>query len=233
MNKHRPRLLISLLLSLLLFLGWNDAPASATETYDLPALSAGDSTYVIDDANVISISNENALTNNLKQLAEETGTEVRMVAIRRLSYDATIDSFTNELFDQWYPSAAQSSNQVLFVLDALSNRTAMRTGANAKNLLTEEIAQSVVTETAIAPLRDGSKYNQAFLDTSDRLTAVLSGQPDPGPPTIADNLNIESNFTKAEDTERGSSTVWVVVLLLLATIIPMVTYFWYVGLPNR
>jgi uncharacterized protein len=233
MTNYPLRFLLSCLLFLLLSFGWDNSSAQATGIYDLPTLKAGDSTYVVDDADAISISNEGALANNFERLAKDTGTEVRMVAIRRLDYDETIDSFTDKLFLQWYPTAEESSNQVLLVLDTLSNRTAIRTGEAVKTTLPDAIAQSVASETAIAPLRQGSKYNQAFLDASTRLTAVLSGETDPGAPVIEETINIESTFTKAEDTDRGSATVWLVVLLLLATIIPMVTYFWYVGLPGR
>ncbi len=233
MTNYPLRSLLSCLLCLLLSLSWDNVPAEATGIYDLPTLTAGNPTYIVDDADAISISNEGTLTNNFKKLAQDTGTEVRMVAIRRLDYDETIDSFTDQLFSQWYPTPEESSNQVLLVLDTLSNRTAIRTGEAVKKTLSDAIAQSVASETAIAPLRQGSKYNQSFLDASTRLTAVLSGEIDPGPPVIEETVNIESNFTKAEDTDRGSSTVWVVVLLLLATIIPMVTYYWYVGLPGR
>jgi uncharacterized protein len=233
MNKYQPRFLLSLLLCLFLSLSWSNIPAAATEIYELPILAAGDSTYIVDNAEVISISNEGALNDKLKQLARDTGTEVRMVTIRRLNYDTTIDSFTEELFNQWYPDAEANSSQVLIVLDTLSNRAAIRTGAGVKDTLTDEIALSVATETTIVPIRNGGKYNQALIDASDRLAIVLSGEPDPGAPVITENLNIESNFTKEEDTDRKGSTVWVVVLLLLATIIPMVTYYWYVGLPGR
>ena len=99
-------------------------------------------------------------------------------------------------------------------------------------MLTDDIATSVVKETVAVPLRNGAKYNQAFLAASDRLVAVLSGQPDPGPPNVQE-INIESTFTSAEDTNDTNATIWVVVLLVLATAIPMATYFWYMGLPGR
>ncbi|MFN9317428.1 MAG: YgcG family protein, partial [Microcystis sp.] len=41
--------------------------------------------------------------------------------------------------------------------------------------------------------------------------------------------NIESTFTTAEETDDKNATIWVIVLLVLATVIPMVTYFWYAG----
>jgi len=72
----------------------------------------------------------------------------------------------------------------------------------------------------LVPLRKGDKYNQAFLDASDRLVALLSGKPDPGPPQIAETVKTEGTFKKAEETDAGNATIWVIGLLLAATIIP-------------
>ena len=82
------------------------------------------------------------------------------------------------------------------------------------------------------PLKDGAKYNQALIEAEKRLTAVLSGQTDPGPPLVQD-ISLEGTFATAEETDDKSATIWVVVLLALATLIPMVTYFLYMGLPGR
>jgi uncharacterized protein len=46
-------------------------------------------------------------------------------------------------------------------------------------------------------------------------------------------INIESTYASAEETDDRSATVWVIVLLAVATLVPMATYFWYVGLPGR
>jgi uncharacterized protein len=78
-------------------------------------------------------------------------------------------------------------------------------------------------------LRQGDKYNEGFLAASDRLAAVISGKPDPGPPQVVDRVQVEGTFKKAEETDAGNATLIVVVLLVLATVIPMVTYFWYQG----
>jgi len=79
------------------------------------------------------------------------------------------------------------------------------------------------------PLREGNKYNKSFLEASDRLVAVLSGQPDPGPPVVEETVQVEGTFTSAEETDTKNSTIWVVVLLVVATVVPMATYFFYQG----
>jgi len=66
--------------------------------------------------------------------------------------------------------------------------------------------------------------------------AVLSGQPDPGAPVFNEAFDTlsESTFASAETTEenRGNNAVLLIVLLVLATVIPMATYYWYVGFGN-
>lgn len=222
--------LLSFFCIVVLALGLLTTPARATGVYDLPPLSAGDPTWVVDQADTISRANESKVSSDLKKLADQTGNEVRMVVVRRLDFGQTMDQLADELFNKWYPTPEAKANQTLLVIDTLTNATAIRTGENAQKLLNNAIAESVVSETVAVPLKDGAKYNQALLDASRRISAVLSGQPDPGPPDVQE-INIESTFTSAEETNDTSASIWVIVFLFFATLIPMVTYFWYVGFP--
>ncbi len=219
-----------LILPLLLFVfasGFVAAPANATGVYQMPNIRAGEPTWVIDKAEVLSRLNEGRLSNTLDSLAKKTGNEVRMVTIHRLDYGETIDSFTDALFKKWFPTPQAQANQTLLVIDTVTNTTAIRTGESVESTLSSEIAQSVADETVSAPLRNGNKYNQALLDASDRLVAVLSGEPDPGPPAVEENVQVASTFTSAEETDTKNATIWVVVILVIATVVPMATYFFY------
>lgn len=207
-------------------------PALATGVYQMPSLSAGDRTWLIDKGEVLSRVSEGEISQALDSLATQTGQEVRFVTIRRFDYGDTAASFADKLFEKWFPTKDAQANQTLLVLDTLTNGSAIRVGEGVKSLLTDEIAQSVAGETLLVPLRAGDKYNEAFLAASDRLTAVLSGKPDPGPPQVTDTIQVEGTFKKAEETDAGNATVMVVVLLVIATVIPMVTYFWYQGISN-
>lgn len=224
-------IIFSFSVCLMVFFSLGINSAEATGVYDLPVISAGEDVWIFDDAQVISKTTESSLTNELRDLARNTGNELRIVVINRLDYDETIDSFTQELFTKWYPTSAEQQNQTLFVLDTLTNRTALVTGKEVTSLLTPEITESVLKETLTVPLKN-LQYNQALTDMSDRVVAVLSGQEDPGAPQIKE-VNIEGTFATAEETDDRSATIWMVVLLGLATLIPMVTYFWYVGFPGN
>jgi uncharacterized protein len=224
--------LLGLALLWTIVLWFNAPPARATSVYDLPVLSAGSPTFLVDTADAISLANEGRLNNDLKKLAQKTGQEVRFVVIRRLDFDATMAGFADQLFQTWYPTPAEQAQQTLLVLDTLTNSTALRRGEAVKSLLSDEQVVSITAETIAIPLKEGAKYNQALLEADKRLVAILSGQPDPGPPSVAE-ISLEGTFATAEETDDRSATLWVVVLLALATLIPMVTYFWYVGLPGR
>ena len=226
-KKHIQRLILPLVLMILATQLVAD-PALATGVYQMPSLSSGAHTWVIDQAEVLSRFNEGKISSALEDLAKQTGNEVRMVTIRRLDYGETAESLTNKLFEKWFPTEEAQANQTLLLIDSLSSGIAIRTGDKVKSLMPDDIAQSVVSETILIPLREGDKYNQAFLDASDRLVAVLSGKSDPGPPQIAETANLEGTFKKAEETDTGNATIWVIGLLLAATIIPMATYYLYV-----
>jgi uncharacterized protein len=208
-------------------------PASATGIYEMP--SSSPEVRLLDQADVVSRLNEGKITKELEDLSKRTGNEVRLVIIRRLDYDESPEGFTNKLFERWFPTPEAQAHQTLLVLDKVTNQAAIRTGDKVKALMSDAIAASVAQETLLVPLVQGDNYNQAFLDASDRLVAVLSGLPDPGPPQVVDNVRVEGTFATAEKTEqeRGSSLVWVIGLLVAATVIPMATYYFYLYLQSQ
>lgn len=227
-RSYLQRLILPLLL-IMLASGLIAAPAKAIGVYQMPNVRAGEPTWIIDKSEVLSRLSEGRLSDKLDDLAQKTGKEVRLVTVHRLDYGETAESFTKALFDKWFPTPQAKANQILLVIDTVTNTTAIQTGDAIKAIMPDDIAQSVATETLIVPLREANKYNEGFLDASDRLVAVLSGKPDPGPPTVEENVQVASTFTKAEETDTKNSTVWVVVILVIATVVPMATYFFYQG----
>ncbi len=202
-------------------------PALATGVYNIQSLTSD--TWIVDEADLISRFNEGKITSAFKELAAQTGNEVRIVTIRRLDYGETPESFTKALFEKWFPTKEAQANQTLLMIDSVTNGTAIVTGDQVKSVMPNDIAESVASETVLIPLRDGNKYNQAFLGAQERLVTVLSGQPDPGPPEVKDEVKTAGTFTKAGETDQGNATAWIVGLLIAATVIPMATYYIYLA----
>jgi uncharacterized protein len=222
------RLLLSLMV-MTISIGIFALPAQATAIYEIPVVSAGVPTWIIDKAEILSLSTKGSIKGTLEQLAKQTGKEVRFVTIHRLDYGETIQTFTDKLFKKWFATPAEQANQALIVLDNVTNTIGVQTGAEVKSTLTDAIATSIITETMPAPLRNGNKYNQAFSDGVTRLVAVLSGQTDPGPPVIIATPEVGRTYLKAEETEANRTNFLVIVigLLIVATVIPMATWWWY------
>jgi uncharacterized protein len=204
-------------------------PAQATAVYEVPSVSAGVPTWIVDRADVLSLSTKGQIKGTLEQLAKQTGKEVRFVTIHRLDYGDTIQTFTAKLFKKWFTTVAEQTNQTLIVLDNVTNTIGIQTGADVKSTLTDAIATSVVSDTMGTSLRDGNKYNQAFSSAADRIGAVLSGQADPGPPKVVSIPAVGRTYLKAEETEANRTNFLIIVigLLIAATIIPMATWWWY------
>lgn len=222
-----PGFMISLFLTVIV--GFWTTPALATGVYQVPALSSPSDTWVVEMDDVLSRSTEGRLNNTLSDLAKKTGYEVRFLTVHRLDYGETIDSFAEKVFKKWFPTPETAANQTLLVLDTINNNSAIQTGEKTQSLLTDEIAESVAQDTLKYPLRKGDKYNEAFIAASDRIATVLSGEPDPGAPLEEDNINVDSTFKSAEETNDTSATIIVVVLLIVATIVPMATYYYFQG----
>ncbi|MGF1673580.1 MAG: photosystem II repair protein Psb32 [Rivularia sp. (in: cyanobacteria)] len=200
-------------------------PAFATGVYDIPNLTSD--TWIVDEADLISRFNQGKISSAFDELAKQTGNEVRIVTIRRLDYGETPESFTKALFEKWFPTKEAQANQTLLTIDSVTNGTAIITGDQVKSIMSDDIAKSIASETVLVPLRNGNKYNQALLDAQERLVTVLSGEQDPGPPQITNEVQVEGTFTKAEETNQGNATAWVIGLLIAATVIPMATYYIY------
>jgi uncharacterized protein len=206
-------------------------PAIATGVYEMP--EAAPTNHILDQSEVLSRLTEGQISGELNDLAAQHQQNVTLVSIRRLDYGETIASFTQQLFDRWYATPEAKANQTLFVIDSLTNNTSIIQGAQSQAAMASAIATSVAQETVLVPLQQGNRYNQAFLDASARLSQVLSGQADPGAPAAVEFTVPERNFATPEETKESNATVWVVVLLVLSTAIPMATYWFYQSMGNR
>jgi uncharacterized protein len=219
------RICVSLLMGVVLTLSIFVGSASATGVYEIPSFQSGTTPWILDQGNALSLIGKSSIEKKLSQLAQKTGTELYFVTIRRFDYGDNAETFTNKLFERWFPTPELQANRGLLLLDTQTNTTGIRTGENIQAVMSNDIAKSVASETALVPIRSGN-YNQGLSDAADRLVTVLSGEPDPGPPQIK-VAEVESNFKKAEETNDSSAGILVIVLVIVASVVPMATYFWY------
>jgi len=197
--------------------------AIATEVVDLPDLPAGDRTWVVDFAEVVSSSTEKTVTDVLDKLATDTGNQVRFVTVQRIDFGQPATEFVAELFEKWFPTPAEQQKQILLLVATEDHRTAIKIGDQVA--IPANIVTSIVGETMLFPAQQ-SHYNQAIADGANRLIAILTGQPDPGAPIVPVDLDLAIKPAETK-TDPVNATVIVVGFLIAATVIPMVTYYWF------
>ena len=216
------RSLRALLVALLLVLGLALPPAAlATGLKDFPADPPA--TQVLDTADLLSRSASADLENRLQAFVADH-IDARLVTLRRLDYGVSLDALGQQLIDRWSP-ADPNRSQLLLLIESQNNSAAVVASPD----LLEQLPQTLLSSTAIStmglPLREGARYRQASVDAMDRLEVVLQGGEDPGPPQLLERLPLETNIPTKEETASSNAFTWVVVLLVVGTLVPMITWW--------
>ena len=176
---------------------------------------------MIDEADVLSRASRGELESKLRSF-EDQRVDARLITLRRLDYGISLNSFGEEL-ETW---SSPSGNPLLLMLIETQNK---RSAVVADQKLEEQLPASLLTSTArttmSVPLREGDRYRQASVDGLMRLSTVLSGAEDPGPPQEIERVTLPTNIPTKEETEESDATKWVIILLVLGTIIPMATWW--------
>ena len=220
------RLLTGLTLSmaLLLALCLAGAPAQALSANDFPA--SPPSSHLIDAGDVFSRASRAEVENQLEALGAER-VDARLVTLNRLDYGLTLDQLGQQLLDRWAASSADGvdANQLLVLIDTKTKAAAVLASPQLQRQLPPDLLRSTARSTMAQPLRDGDRYRQATVDALDRLGAVLRGGDDPGEAVIEAAPVLASNIPTHEETESSNAFTWVVVLLVVGSVVPMLTWW--------
>lgn len=150
--------------------------------------------------------------------------DARLLTVERLDYGLTLQQLGDQLLNRWAPEAADG-NLLLFLIDAQTNGAAVLASPSLAGELDRDLLRSTARATMAAPLREGGRYRQASLDGINRLRTVLEGGADPGEPTVAEVEVLGTNVPTREETQSSNAFTWVVVLLVVGTIVPMLTWW--------
>ena len=177
---------------------------------------------VLDDADVFSRASRSELESRLDDLIEDR-VDARVITVRRLDYGYSLDSFGEQLIENW--SGSGQEPLLLLLLETQNKRAAIVTEDSLQSQLPPSLLKSTARTTMSIPLREGDRYRQASLDGLNRLGVVLGGGEDPGPPEEIIRSALPTNVPTQAETEESNATTWVIVLLVLGTIIPMATWW--------
>lgn len=212
-------------LLLLVFLSlaslWPAQPAMATSALSYPDTLPTE--LLLDRADVFSRAAAGDVSRALEDLQAEH-VDARLVTVDRLDYGLGLQQLGQQLLDRWSAEAADG-NLLLFLIDAQTNGAAIVASPDLAGQLDAALLRSTARTTMALPLREGARYRQASLDGINRLSTVLQDGNDPGEPAVADVVTPGSNVPSREDTESSNAFTWVVVLLVVGTVVPMVTWW--------
>lgn len=196
-------------------------PAWAIALDDLPLSPPAQ--RVLDTSNVLSRAAIADLDRRLKQLSADH-IDAHLVTVGRLDFGLVLPALSEQLVAQW--SAAEPDDATLLLLiETQTNTAAIGASADLLEQLPASLLESTAATTMGLPLRDGARYRQASLDALQRLQVVLSGGEDPGPPVQQVIEPLESNIPTADQTASSHAFTWVIVLLVVGTIVPMLTWW--------
>lgn len=180
---------------------------------------------VTDPAGLFSRATVTELERKLEGL-QEAHVDARLVTVERLDYGLDLDTLGRELLQRWTPPGnSTGASQLLLLIDAQTNTAAVVTSDDLLDQLPEALLRSTADTTMDIPLRLGTRYRQASLDALSRLSTVLSGGEDPGPPLQVEAAPVVSNIPTREQTAAGNGFTWVVVLLVVGSVVPMLTWW--------
>ncbi|WP_398327005.1 photosystem II repair protein Psb32 [Vulcanococcus sp.] len=197
------------------------AAAGATGAADFPGQPPA--SHVIDQADLLSRAADTELDRRLQEFGGDH-IDARLVTLRRLDYGLSLDALGEQLMERW--SADEPDRSLLLLLiESQNNSAAVVASPDLEGQLPGELLSSTAISTMGLPLREGARYRQASVDALDRLAVVLNGGEDPGPPQLAERMPIETNIPTREETQSSNAFLWVVVLLVVGTLVPMITWW--------
>ena len=201
------------------------APAWALSAINLPPQPPAD--HVLDQADLLSRAANGEISRALEALSVD-GVQASWVSVPRLDYDVSLTRFGDELLQRWQDkdTSGDQTQQLLLLVDGQTNGTTIVASPALRERLSPQLLSSTARTTMGQPLREGGRTRQASLDAIGRLQAVLNGNADPGPPQVASDVAVSPvRVPSHEETQSSNAFTWVVVLLVVGTVVPMLTWW--------
>ena len=218
-SSHFFGVLFSILLGLIFLV----PGAFAISTEDFPVTRP--EAHVVDSADVLSRVTRSQIEGRLDELGNER-LDARLITLRKLDYGVSLSSFGSSLIDRWSSNTGERELPLLLLLiDAQTKQTVVLADSSLKSTLPDALLQSTGRTTMNQPVVGGERYQQASFDALTRLQVVLDGGDDPGPPIETFSVIKQTNIPSQEQTQNSNATLWVVVLMVVGTIVPMATWW--------
>lgn len=188
--------------------------------------------YVNDWANLLDDQAEKEITKKLKNLKADSGVEITLVTIRRMSdypnTSNTIEGFGKGLFNYWGVGDASKNDGVLVLVSHKDRKMRIATGIAYDNTNKNSVAKKIINNKFI-PQFKRDNYQQGILSGMHRVVSVFNPEPslnneDSLPVGLLDspeqaNSNIASNVW---DEIRNSQSLWFLIFIAGSILISVI-----------
>jgi len=178
---------------------------------------------IIDDSANLTKSSISYIDKNIQKINDLNGSQIYFISIRSLPFEQSAPEYAKEIFEKW----SLNQKDVVVVLVNKIAKAGIYYGNDVKGL-TPENTTSIGEETYTFKAKE-EQYSSAAIDVSNRLVSILSNKGDPGAP-VSNREDNSSKFKSAKATEqkRSKYVAIIIVLLIIAFVVPMVQFFYYV-----
>ncbi len=128
--------------------------------------------FVNDFANVLTPAEEVALADLIRAHTQQTTNEIGVVTIPSLG-DETVESYANQLFQEWGIGKKGQDNGVLILLAIQNRKLRIEVGYGIEPLLTDATSKQIIQEAV--PFLKEADYNAALTSMVNDVEHVLSG----------------------------------------------------------
>ncbi len=182
---------------LVLALGFALLPASAEPTF--PALTG----RVVDDANLLSPEDEQALTEELKQLEDKSSDQLVVVTLPSLQ-GYTIEDFGYRLGRHWGIGTKALDNGVLLIVAPNERKVRIEVGYGLEPILTDALSK-IIIENGILPRFRAGDFSGGIKDGVRDIALALTG----------DAAELEARAKARHDADEPTID-WFTVLFYIA-----------------
>merc|ERR1711998_819931 len=196
--------------------------------FDILAENEPKTTFLIDDAAVLSRTTRDEIDSKLSDLETNSGFKLVLVTTRKLEFDPDAFTFSEKIFGKWHKSDGGDKNGLLLLVTA--GKDGALVGRNSfLGALGDELIDSIIGDN-IPYYTEEEKYNEAATSSVNRIVNVLKGKNDPGAPQRNSGSRTRTYKTR-EETERVKPVTGTIVLTLLAIafVVPMLQFYGYVS----
>ena len=170
MAARRPAGLVGLLLGLVAALLFA-FPAAAQSKIDFPPLTG----RVVDQANLLDVATEQALTEKLAALEASSTDQLVVVTLNSLQ-DQEIEDYGYQLGRAWGIGQKQNDNGALLIIAPNERKVRVEVGYGLEPILTDAFSSQIIRDDILPSFRDGD-YQAGVVKGVDALIAQLSLDP--------------------------------------------------------